>query len=297
MRQITCSTETEVRNHRSIYKMEKAWYFYFEKTKKGTKFRNGVAMEIKRDYYLNQIKLREQNGMVKVITGVRRCGKSYILFELYFGELINRGVDREHIIDVVLDGIENENLREPHALYKYIKDKIVDEEQYYIFLDEIQFVDRFSEVLNSFLRISNVDIYVTGSNSKLLSSDLLTEFRGRGDEIRIYPLSFAEYMTVYDGSEEEAFAEYMTFGGLPRIPSVKTDEQKSKYLEDLFKETYIKDLIEHNKIRNSNELESLVNILASAIGSLTNPTKLSNTFRSIGQSEISDKTIKVYRLF
>lgn len=251
-------------------------------------------MEIKRDYYLNQIRLREQNGMVKVITGVRRCGKSYILFELFFRELIDRGVDRDHIIDIALDSIENENLREPHTLHKYIKERILDDEQYYILLDEIQFVDRFPEVLNSFLRINNVDIYVTGSNSRFLSSDILTEFRGRGDEIRIYPLSFAEYMTVYDGSEEEAFADYMTFGGLPRIPSMKTDEQKSKYLEDLFKETYIKDLIEHNRIKNTNELESLVNILASAIGSLTNPTKLSNTFRSMGQSEISDKTIKKY---
>ena len=251
-------------------------------------------MEIKREYYLNQIKLREQNGMVKVITGVRRCGKSYMLFELFMKDLLSRGIERGHIIDIALDSIENEQLREPHVLFEFLKSKIKDKEQYYIFLDEIQFVDRFTDVLNGILRINNVDIYVTGSNSKFLSSDILTEFRGRGDEIRIYPLSFAEYLTVYDGNEEQAFADYMTFGGLPRILSMKTDEQKVKYLEDLFKETYLKDLIEHNKIKNSNELETLVNVLASAIGSLTNPTKLSNTFRSVGQSEISDKTIKKY---
>lgn len=251
-------------------------------------------MEIKREYYLNQIKLREQNGMVKVITGVRRCGKSYMLFELFMKDLLSRGIERGHIIDIALDSIENEQLREPHVLFEFLKSKIKDKEQYYIFLDEIQFVDRFTDVLNGILRINNVDIYVTGSNSKFLSSDILTEFRGRGDEIRIYPLSFAEYLTVYDGNEEQAFADYMTFGGLPRILSMKTDEQKVKYLEYLFKETYLKDLIEHNKIKNSNELETLVNVLASAIGSLTNPTKLSNTFRSVGQSEISDKTIKKY---
>lgn len=251
-------------------------------------------MEIKRDYYLEQIRLREKNGMIKVITGVRRCGKSYLLFKLFMKELLDRGIRKDHIIDIALDGIENEELRDPHVLYKHIKAKITDGEQYYVLLDEIQFVERFPEVLNSFLRLDNVDIYVTGSNSKFLSSDILTEFRGRGDEIRVYPLSFAEYISGYDGTEEDAWNDYMTFGGLPRILSMKTDEQKGKYLSDLFKETYIKDIIERNHIKNSAELEDLVNILASVIGSLTNPKKLENTFRTVMQSVISDKTIRSY---
>ena len=251
-------------------------------------------MEIKREYYLEQIRLRELNGMIKVVTGVRRCGKSYLIFKLFLKELLQRGVKRDHIIDIALDGIENVQLREPLTLYKEIKSKIVDDEQYYILLDEIQYVDRFHEVLNSLLRLDNVDVYVTGSNSRFLSSDILTEFRGRGDEIRVYPLSFAEYVSVYDGTEENAWNDYMTFGGLPRILSMKTDEQKIKYLTNLFRETYLKDIIEHNRIRNSDEMEDLVNILASSIGSLTNPKKLANTFKSVLSSGITDKTIKTY---
>ncbi len=251
-------------------------------------------MEIARDFYLNQIKLRENNGFVKVITGVRRCGKSYLLFKLFRNDLLSRGVAADHIIAIALDNIENKPLREPLALYRHIKDELADEEQYYVLLDEIQFVPDFSEVLNSLLQIENVDVYATGSNSKFLSSDILTEFRGRGDEIRVYPLSFAEYVSAFDGTEEDAFNEYMTFGGMPRILSLVTDEQKTKYLNDLFKETYLKDLIEHNRIINSTELEDLVNILASAIGSLTNPVKLENTFHSVMQSNISNKTIKNY---
>ena len=251
-------------------------------------------MKIKRDYYLEQIRLRENNGMIKVITGVGRCGKSYLLFKLFMNELMNRGIEKDHIIDIALDGIENEELREAHALYNYVKSKISDDGQYYILLDEIQFVERFPEVLNSFLRMDNVDIYVTGSNSRFLSSDILTEFRGRGDEIRVYPLSFAEYVSGYDGTEEDAWNDYMTFGGLPRILSMKTDVQKAKYLSDLFNETYLKDIVEHNHIKNSAEMENLVNILASAIGSLTNPKKLENTFHTVMQSKVSDKTIKSY---
>lgn len=227
-------------------------------------------------------------------SGVRRCGKSYLLFKLFMKELLDRGVKADHIIDIALDGIENEDLRDPHALFKFVKKKITDEKQYYILLDEIQYVERFPEVLNSLLRMDNVDIYVTGSNSKFLSSDILTEFRGRGDEIRVYPLSFVEYVSAYDGNEEDAWLDYMTFGGLPRVLSMKTDEQKIKYLSDLFKETYLKDIIEHNNLKNSTEMEDLVNILASAIGSLTNPKKLENTFRTVMQSGITDKTIKQY---
>ena len=179
-------------------------------------------MKIAREYYLEQIKLRERNGLIKVVTGVRRCGKSYLIFNLFRQSLLDRDVPQDHIIAIALDGIENEQLREPHALYKYIKSLLVDEEQYYVLLDEIQFVDRFHEVLNSLLRMENVDIYVTGSNSRFLSSDILTEFRGRGDEIRVYPLSFSEFVMAFEGTEEEAWIEYMTFGGLPRILSMKT---------------------------------------------------------------------------
>lgn len=251
-------------------------------------------MEISRNFYLEQIRLREKNGFVKIITGVRRSGKSYLLFKLFKKDLLNRGIPNDHIITIALDNIENKWLREPLTLYKHIKSLIEDEEQYYVILDEIQFVPDFSEVLNSLLQIENLDVYATGSNSKFLSSDILTEFRGRGDEIRVYPLSFEEYVSAFNGTEEDAFNEYMTYGGLPRILSFDTDEQKAKYLTDLFKETYLKDLIEHNRIVNTTELEDLVNILASAIGSLTNPTKLENTFHSVSQSEITNKTIKKY---
>lgn len=251
-------------------------------------------MGIARDFYLEQIKLRERNGMIKVITGVRRCGKSYLIFKLFKESLIERNVPENHIIAIALDGIENEELRDPHKLYENIKNSLVDEEQYYILLDEIQYVDRFHEVLNSLLRIENVDVYVTGSNSKFLSSDILTEFRGRGDEIRVYPLSFSEYLSAFDGTEEDAWLEYMTYGGLPRILSMQTDEQKSKYLIDLFEETYLKDIIERNDIVNTAELGELVNIVASAVGSLTNPKKLENAFKKINRSHITDKTIKNY---
>ena len=254
-------------------------------------------MEIRRDNYLNKIKIREKNGLIKVITGVRRCGKSYLVFNIFLNDLLSRGVERNHIIDIVLDSIANEGLRDRYALYNHVKSMITDERQYYLLIDEIQFVENFVDVLNGFLQFSNVDIYVTGSNSKFLSSDILTEFRGRGDEIRVYPLSFAEYVTEYDGNAEDALNDYMVFGGLPRILSMKTDEQKSKYLEDLFKETYLKDIIEHNNIKNSNELEDLTNMLASAIGSLTNPTKLVKTFRTVLHSSITDKTIRAYMGF
>lgn len=251
-------------------------------------------MEIKRDTYLEQIHLRENNGFIKIITGIRRSGKSYLLFKLFKNELLVRGIPEDHIISIALDNIENRNLREPLTLYRHIKEQIQDGSLYYIMLDEIQFVPNFSEVLNSLLQLEHVDVYVTGSNSRFLSSDILTEFRGRGDEIRVYPLSFAEYVTGYDGTEEDAFNDYMVFGGLPRILSFTTDEQKSKYLTDLFHETYLKDIIERNKVSNTNELEDLVNILASSIGSLTNPTKLENTFHTVLQSNITDKTIKKY---
>ncbi len=251
-------------------------------------------MEISRNFYLEQIREREKNGFVKVITGVRRSGKSYLLFKIFKRDLIDRGILENHIISIALDNIENKWLREPLVLYKNIKEQIKDDGQYYVMLDEIQLVPDFSEVLNSLLQMENLDVYATGSNSKFLSSDILTEFRGRGDEIRVYPLSFEEYVSAFNGTQDEAFNEYMTYGGLPQILSFNTDERKAKYLTDLFKETYLKDLIEHNGIANTEELEDLVNILASSVGSLTNSTKLEKTFHSVAQSSITNKTIKKY---
>ena len=263
-----------------------------EKRSKDLKW--GMQMEIAREYYLNQLRIREKNGFVKVITGVRRCGKSYLLLKLFKKDLMDRGIPDNHIIAIALDNIENKWLREPLTLYKHVKSLVEDNEHYYVMLDEIQFVPDFSEVLNSLLQIENLDVYATGSNSKFLSSDILTEFRGRGDEIRVYPLSFEEYVSAFHGTEEDAFNEYLTYGGLPRILYFDTDEQKVKYLTDLFKETYLKDLIEHNHIVNTTELEDLVNILASSVGSLTNPSKLENTFRTVLKSDITNKTIKKY---
>jgi len=252
-------------------------------------------MEIKRNHYIEQLEQRRGNGLVKVITGCRRSGKSYLLFRLFKQHLINDGVSEQDVIELALDRIENDHLREPHALYNFLSSKISDPSHYYyIFLDEIQFVDRFEEVLNSLLHFDNVDVYVTGSNSKLLSKDIITEFRGRGDEVRVHPLSFSEFMSVYQGESRKGWQEYLIYGGLPRVLQLPTNEQKSKYLEDLFKETYLKDIIERYDLRNPNELSELVNILASAVGSLTNPSKLERTFKSVKGSDITDKTIGAY---
>lgn len=185
-------------------------------------------MEIKRDAYLEQLKIRKDNGMIKIITGIRRCGKSFLLFVLFKNYLLENGVDNEHIIEIALDGIENEELRDPKKCYQYIKDAMKDEQRYYLILDEVQFMPRFEEVLNSLLRISNIDVYVTGSNSRFLSSDIVTEFRGRGDEIRIYPLSFAEFYSAYDGDYDEAWEEYMTYGGLPQVAQFSVERQKAE---------------------------------------------------------------------
>ncbi|MGN0177927.1 MAG: ATP-binding protein [Monoglobaceae bacterium] len=251
-------------------------------------------MEIKRDLYLNKLIKREKNGLVKVITGIRRCGKSYLLFHLYHDYLINKGVQADHIIEIALDDIINKELREPMALYKHIKEQIKDNSDYYLFLDEIQFVGDFSDLVNGLSHIRNLDVYITGSNSKFLSSDILTEFRGRGDEIRVYPLSFAEYSTVYDGSVSQAWKDYYTYGGLPLILTRADDEMKAEYLTTLLDKVYISDIVERNKVRNESELGELINILASSVGSLTNPSKLARTFASIKQSKITNKTIKKY---
>ena len=248
-------------------------------------------MEIKRNSYLEQLKIRKDNGMIKIITGIRRCGKSFLLFVLFKKYLLESGIDNEHIIEIALDGIENEELRDPKKCYQYIKDSMKDEQKYYLLLDEVQFMPRFEEVLNSLLRISNIDVYVTGSNSKFLSSDIVTEFRGRGDEVRIYPLSFAEFYAAIDGDYDDAWEEYMVYGGLPQVAQFSTERQKAEYLKNIFSNVYIKDVVERNRIQNVDEIGTLVDILASAIGSPTNPTKISNTFKSERGINYSNKTI------
>ncbi len=251
-------------------------------------------MDIKRDKYLNDLINRMHNGMIKVVTGIRRCGKSYLLFSIFKNYLLEHGVTTPHIITVELDQRKNRKYRDPDTILDYIESLIEDDEQYYIMLDEVQMLQEFEEVLNSLLHIRNADIYVTGSNSKFLSKDIITEFRGRGDEIHIYPLTFKEFMGAYDGDIYRGWAEYVVYGGLPLTVTMKTEEQKINYLTNLFKETYLKDIIERHHIEKTQELEDLVNILASAIGSLTNPPKIEATFRSAIQSTISLNTIRQY---
>ena len=251
-------------------------------------------MDIKRDKYLNDLINRMHNGMIKVVTGIRRCGKSYLLFNIFKNYLLEQGVPVSHIITIELDQRKNKKYRDPDVILDYIESLIEDEEQYYIMLDEVQMLQEFEEVLNSMLHIKNADIYVTGSNSKFLSKDVITEFRGRGDEIHIYPLTFKEFMGAYDGDMYRGWAEYVVYGGLPLTVTMKTEEQKINYLTNLFKETYLKDIIERHHIEKTQELEDLINILASAIGSLTNPPKIEATFKSTIQSTISLNTIRQY---
>ena len=251
-------------------------------------------MEIKRDIYLNRLIRREKNGLIKIVTGVRRCGKSYLLFNLFHNYLLDKGVKEDHMIEIALDDRSNKELRDPDNMLNYVKERIVDKDTYYIILDEVQLLAEFEDVLNSFIHIRNADVYVTGSNSRFLSSDLVTEFRGRGDEIRIYPLSFREYCSVYEGSADEAWDDYFTYGGLPLILSRETAEEKAEYLMSLFQKVYLSDIIDRHKVRNQEELDELVDILASAVGSLTNPLKLANTFKAVKKKTISDKTLKKY---
>ena len=249
--------------------------------------------EIKREVYLNRLIERKENGLIKVITGVRRCGKSYLLFTLYYKYLKSIGIDDEHIVRIQLDSDDFEIQRDRKELSKYIKEHTQGEGIYYIFVDEIQFCDGFEGVLNGLLYRSNLDIYVTGSNSKSLSTDVLTEFRGRGDEVRVYPLTFSEFMQVYEGDKYSGWRDYYTFGGLPLVLSKTSFEAKSQYLSDLFKHIYIRDIVERNKVQNEQILESLVNVVSSGVGSLTNPTKIANTFTSSGY-KISSQTIHSY---
>ena len=251
-------------------------------------------MEIKRDLYLNRLIRSMHNGMIKVVTGIRRCGKSYLLFNLFSDYLKAQGVDDEHIIKIDLEDRRNKKLRNPDALLEHIDARIAKEGMHYVMLDEVQWVDEFEDVLNSYLKIPNVDVYVTGSNSKFLSSDVITEFRGRGDEIKVAPLSFSEFFSVFEGSREEAMEEYMTFGGLPMIATMRGNEEKMTYLQTLFKKTYITDILERYKIKNEEEMEELINILSSSIGGLVNPNKLVNTFKSVKNVSISPNTISFY---
>ena len=251
-------------------------------------------MVVKRDIYLNHLIERQNNGMVKVITGIRRCGKSFLLFRLYKEYLINSGISSDHIIEIALDGIESEELRNPKTCYTYIKERIADNDKYYILLDEVQFLEKFEEVLNSLLRIENVDVYVTGSNSKFLSKDIITEFRGRGDEIRIYPLTFAEFYSAFGGEYDDAWDEYLNYGGLPALLDMNNSKQKMDYLKSIFDNVYMKDVIDRNKIKNRDEINTLVDILASAIGSPTNPTKIANTFATERHSSYTNKTVSAH---
>ena len=251
-------------------------------------------MEIKRDKYLEDLKDRMHNGMIKVVTGIRRSGKSYLIFTIFKEYLISEGVNEDHIIEMEFDKKENAKYRDPDALLVFVKERIKDKEDHYVLLDEVQMLEDFEEVLNSLLHIKNLDIYVTGSNSKFLSSDVLTEFRGRGDEVHVYPLTFQEAMQNYKGDIYHGWAEYVTYGGLPLVWGMRTDQQKIKYLTDLFEKTYISDIIDHNGIEKTEELEALLNVLASAVGSLTNPTKIEATFKSVLKSRISRNTIVQY---
>jgi len=234
------------------------------------------------------------NGLIKVVTGIRRSGKSYLVFHLFRDYLLQNGVDEEHIIGIELDLRENRALRDPDVILEYIRSKLADHEDYYILIDEVQMLPEFEEVLNSLLHIGNTDVYVTGSNSKFLSKDVITEFRGRGDEVHIHPLTFKEFMQVYDGDMYHGWADYMVYGGLPLTVTMKTEEQKAHYLETLFEETYIRDIVERNGVDKERELGDLINILASAVGSLSNAGKIEATFKSEIHSEISRNTIRQY---
>jgi len=251
-------------------------------------------MEIKRDIYLNQLISGMGNGLIKIVTGIRRCGKSYLLFKLFRNHLLASGIDKKHIIEMALDDLLNEEFTDPHKLLYHIRQQIKDDGTYYVLLDEIQMVDNFVRVLNSLLHIDSVDVYVTGSNSRFLSSDIATEFRGRGDEIRLHPLSFAEFLSAYDGDKSDAWRDYSTYGGLPQVLSLDSATKKASYLRNLYETVYMKDIVERNKIKKTAEFDKIVKIMASSIGSPCNPNKLSNTFRSVEGVSLHAETIGFY---
>lgn len=251
-------------------------------------------MKIQRDIYLNRIIESRHNGMIKIITGIRRSGKSYLLFNLFANWLKENGIDDRHIVMIDLENRRNRALRDPDTILEYIDSQMTDDNMYYILIDEIQLVNEFEDVLNSYLKIENADIYVTGSNARFLSKDVITTFRGRGEEIKVYPLNFQEFMSATDKPVELAFEEYITYGGLPQILQYVSEERKSEYLKALFTETYITDIKERYQVKNDEELEILLDIISSSIGALTNPHKLANTFESEKKVKLTDKTIKIY---
>ncbi|HPY42822.1 MAG TPA: ATP-binding protein [Clostridia bacterium] len=251
-------------------------------------------MVVKRDVYLSKLISKKHNGLIKVVTGVRRCGKSFLLFNLFKEHLRSEGVDSNHVIEIAFDAFENKRFQDPYVLMPYLKEQIADDGMHYVLLDEVQLLGEFEAVLNSLIRKKNVDVYVTGSNARFLSKDVITEFRGRGDEIHMFPLNFSEFMSVYSGTKQDGWNEYMLYGGLPLVLRFEKPEEKIAFLKSLFEETYISDIVGRHKIRNRAELEDLLNILSSAIGSLTNPTKLSATFKSVKQKTISKTTIAKY---
>lgn len=243
---------------------------------------------------MNRLIDAKNDGLIKVVTGIRRCGKSYLLNTLFYNHLLQEGIEEDYIIKIALDDSDNEDLLVSKNLSKFVKEKIIDKDIYYVILDEIQLVENFEGVLNGLLRIPNIDIYVTGSNSKFLSTDIITEFRGRGEDIKVYPLSYYEFMSVYKGDKLEGWVEYITYGGLPLVLSMNTDERKTAYLKEQQKNVYINDVIERNDIKNDAELVILVEIISSSIGSLSNPKKLSDTFKSSAGINIDPKTISSY---
>lgn len=251
-------------------------------------------MIIERKKYMQQLVQSKHNGLVKIITGIRRCGKSFLLFNLFKSQLEKEGIDKEHIIEMAFDDFANREYRDPEKFYQYVKAQIKDGRMYYVLLDEVQMMDQFEDVLNGLLHIPNVDVYVTGSNAKFLSKDIITEFRGRGYQIHVSPLSFSEFMTTYNGSKENGWIEYLQYGGLPPVVLQPNDEEKIKFLKDLWQETYLIDILNRNHIKNNAELEELLCMLASGIGGLINPQKLSNTFKTNKNVSISPATLKSY---
>lgn len=253
-----------------------------------------LIKEIKRDSYIQKLRSSQHNGLIKVITGMRRCGKTYLLMKLFYDYLLLNGVSADHIIRIALDDRQNKDLRNPDAMLTYIKNKTPDDTPYYIFIDEVQMMDSFVDVLNSFLHRNNLDMYVTGSNSKFLSSDIVTEFRGRSHQIRVYPLSFAEFMSVYDSNKQEGWNEFWRFGGLPQVVLMNTEEEKFAFLQSVFENTYKRDIIERHAIRKQSDLDAITKVLASSVGSLISTRKLSQTFQSVTRSSISAATIDKY---
>ena len=251
-------------------------------------------MIIERKKYIQQLVQSKHNGLVKIITGIRRCGKSFLLFNLFKSQLEKEGIDKVHIIEMAFDDFANREYRDPEKFYQYVKAQIKDGRMYYVLLDEVQMMDQFEDVLNGLLHIPNVDVYVTGSNAKFLSKDIITEFRGRGYQIHVSPLSFSEFMTTYNGSKEDGWIEYLQYGGLPPVVLQPNDEEKIKFLKDLWQETYLIDILNRNHIKNNAELEELLCMLASGIGGLINPQKLSNTFKTNKNVSISPATLKSY---